>query len=311
MEVSQTGTTEATATGKKDIGTPAKGIVTVFNSSDNQRTIAAGTTITSSNDLEFTLDKSVTVASASGDIFSVTTPGKANVNVTAVEIGTAGNLPSNTKFSFSADNSIAAKNDSAFSGGTKKSITVVSKEDIAKLESDLIKKLEEKARDEISSNISKEKILLPEFIKTNLSSKKFDKKEGDEANKISLSATANYQTFAYSKKDIASFIEDILKTAGNLTLDENRITTSAKDIKATGTTEVATTLTISGFLLPKINQEDLAKQISGKNIKDAQNLLTTIPQVESAIIKISPNIPLLPQNLPGVEKLKFTINFNE
>ena len=71
----------------------------MFNNGDSGITIAAGTVITSSNDLKFITDKAVSVASASGDIFSGTEPGKADVSVTAEKFGSNYNLPSDTKFS--------------------------------------------------------------------------------------------------------------------------------------------------------------------------------------------------------------------
>ncbi len=312
QDVLENGSASTNATGTKDIGTPSKGTVTVFNSSTNSsRTIDAGTIITSSNDLKFTLDKSVTVASASGDFFSGTTPGKANVNVTAADIGTNFNLPSNTKFSFAADSSIAAKNDNPFSGGTKKNITVVSKDDIAKLESDLAKSLEQKAKDDIGKKTSGNMILLPVFISETLSNKSLDKNAGDEASKVTLKADVNYKSIVYSKSDLVSFAKDILKPSDNLVLDEGRISTDVKNIKVKSDNEVGTTLGISGFLVPKIDQSSLAKKISGKNIKDAQVILASISQISSTTIKITPNIPLLPKTLPAAGKIKFVINSNE
>lgn len=312
VEVTENGSVSTNATGKKDIGTEAKGTVTIFNQNLSSISVPANTTITSSNNLKFTTDKSVTVASASAkDEFSPTNPGTASVTVTAVEIGTNGNLPSNTKFSFS-NSTIAAKNDNPFSGGTKKSITVVSKEDITELENELIKNLEDKAKENVTKKISGDSTLLPIFVSKTISNKNFDKKEGDEASQITLKADVTYASISYSKNDIISFTKEAFKEdLGGLVLDEDKITTNVKEIKNTKSDEVSTSLEIKGLLSPKIDQKDLAKQISGKNITKAQNILSSINQVAMATIKISPNIPLLPKNLPGAEKIKFQINSNE
>ena len=114
LSTTQEGSVSTKTTGKKEVGDKAKGTVTVFNSSSSPQNLSSGTTITSSNDLEFTLDKSITVASASGDIFSGTTPGKVDVPVTAKKIGQEYNLPSNIKFTVGGSSSIAAKNDDPF-----------------------------------------------------------------------------------------------------------------------------------------------------------------------------------------------------
>lgn len=314
VDVTENGSTTTNATGKKDIGTPAKGKVTIFNNSDLKRTLAAGTAITSSNNLKYKLDSSITVASqsASGDDFSTKTitPGKIDVNVTASDIGPTYNLPSNTKFTLD-DPTIVAKNDNAFSGGTKKTITVVSEDDISKLESDLVKNLEGKAKDDVTKKISGEKILLPVFVSEGLDKKTFDKKEGEEATKVTLKADVNYKSITYNKSDLVDFAKTILQIQDSLILDESRITTIVKNVKVKNTSEASTTLEISGFLLPKIDNAVLAQKISGKNIAEAQDILTKIPQVSSATIKISPNIPLLPKTIPSAGKIKFVTNSNE
>src|SRR6185369_85908 len=86
-------------TGKKDVGNKAKGTVTVYNNDNSSTKLTSGTAIKSSNGLTFLLDKDITIASASGDIFSGTKPGTVDVGVTARDIGTESNLPSGTKFS--------------------------------------------------------------------------------------------------------------------------------------------------------------------------------------------------------------------
>ncbi|MEK7551379.1 MAG: baseplate J/gp47 family protein, partial [Patescibacteria group bacterium] len=146
IPVEEQGSITISTSGKKDIGTSAKGSVTIFNNDTDSVSIDKGTTITSSGGVKFSLDEGVKVASASGDLFSGTKPGTTNVKVTASEIGTEGNLPSGSKFNVGTSKTVAAKNDSAFSGGTKKSVTVVSDKDLAKLRSELPKSLADKAK---------------------------------------------------------------------------------------------------------------------------------------------------------------------
>lgn len=314
IEVSESGSTTTNATGKKDIGTKAKGKVTVFNNSDSSRTLSSGTTITSSNSLQFTLDNSVTIASASGDVFSGTTPGKADVAVTASEIGTEYNLPSNTKFTISNTSSIAAKNDNPFSGGTKKQITVVSKDDIAKLETDLPKSLEGKAKDDIGKKISAEKSLLPVFVDETLGKKDFSKDAGDETSTVTLKAEVSYKSIVYNKSDLKSYALETLKSSGteNLTLDKDKISANVKEIKKKESTKVDTTLEILGFLIPKIEESKLSKEISGKSFSNATKILKEIPQVSNVKISLSPSVPLFPKSLPRSSKnINFKVLVNE
>ena len=144
VSVSEDGKLSTPATGKKQTGDKAKGTVTIFNNNDSPQTLSSGTVITSSNNLNYTLDQSITMASQSGDEFTGTKPGTTNVTVTASNFGTDYNLPSDTKFTIAGTDSIVAKNDNAFSGGTTKNITVVSADDLNKLTADTISSLQNK-----------------------------------------------------------------------------------------------------------------------------------------------------------------------
>ncbi|MCL5970849.1 MAG: baseplate J/gp47 family protein, partial [Patescibacteria group bacterium] len=116
VEVSKNGTLSAPATGKKEIGEKAKGNVTIYSRLTSEKTLTAGTVIASSNDLNFTLDSDVKLASSSADASS--DPTTAKVGVTAKSIGKEYNLPSNTKFTFGdlPATTIVAKNETAFGG---------------------------------------------------------------------------------------------------------------------------------------------------------------------------------------------------
>src|SRR3989344_4009779 len=120
VPIEEEGSVTVDVKGKKDVGEKAKVTVTIFNNDTDPVSLAKGTIITSSNELDFLLDSGVSVASASGDVFSGTKPGTTNANVTAEDIGTEYNLPSDTKFTIGSNKSIGAKNDNAFSGCSKK-----------------------------------------------------------------------------------------------------------------------------------------------------------------------------------------------
>lgn len=314
VSVSEDGSVSTRATGEKEVGDKAKGTVTIFNNAPSSQTISAQTAIKSSNGLDFTLEKSVTVSSASGDIFSGTTPGKTNANVTADKIGQEYNLPSNTKFTIGASTTMAAKNDNPFSGGTKKKITVVSKEDITKLLQNLPKSLEQRAKDNLEKKVSSDKILLPVFISADVSKKDFDKNTNDEAKQATLKGSVDFEGIAYKKIDATNFANELLKTgvSGDLAADPNNIKVQVKDIKEKKNKEVAANVTIVGTLVPKIDEEELSKNISGKSFKDAQDILEKLPQISSVDIKLSFSIPFIQKRLPfSSRNIRITTKINE
>jgi hypothetical protein len=103
----------------------------------------------------------------------------------------ASNLPSGTEFTISgfATTDLVGKNDNPFSGGTSKTVTVISKDDIAKLLTDLPKKLEDKAKNDITGKLSSDKTLLPGFVSENVDKQNFDKNAGDQASQVTLTGT--------------------------------------------------------------------------------------------------------------------------
>ena len=307
----QDGKATIDTTGKKETGDKAKGTVTIFNSADSPRTFTEGTAITSSNNLEFTLDKSVTVASGSSDPINPKS-GQANVTVTASKFGTSYNLPSGTKFTIGELSTVAAKNDDAFSGGTTKNVSVVAKADIDKLTKQVTSDLQKKAREELSKQVTSDSVLLPVFSSEDFSKKSFSKDADDEAQQVSLTAEIEFTGIIYSKKDLISFAKDSFqKELGpNLVIDEKNLSLDVKDFEKTDD-GVSGTMEITAILLPKIDEKSLASEIAGKSLSDAQRRLEGLPKVETVEIRISPSIPFLPKRLPiSSGKIKFIIEKN-
>jgi len=296
LTISENGTISTDATGKKDVGTASKGSVTIFNIATNALTLPASTKITSPNGLIFTLDNAVTVAS--GDAILGASTG--TVKVTASDIGQEYNLPSGTKFTVSGqDSSVAAKNDSAFSGGTKKSVTVVSADDIQKLLGGLPKQLEDKAKTDIQPKVTGDNVLLTSFVDESVdkSTESLNQKAGDQASNVTLKGTVNFQALTYNNADMLKLAQSLFG-GSDTQISQSNLSVNAKNIGINKDGSVSVDLTISAGLLPKIDNDSVTKQITGMSITKAKNLLSNMPQVESVAINLKPNIPLLSQNLP-------------
>ena len=304
ITVSETGSVNEKATGSKAIGSPAKGQVTIFSRLTNTTTIPAGTNFivndpgNSDDGLKFTLDNDTQVASFSGDPSepSITVT---NVSLTSADIGSNYNLPSGTKFDISgfSNSDISAKNDNAFSGGSKKTITVVSKADVDKAATDLINNLQNQAKADTQTKVDGN-FLVPSFIAEQVGNKKLSKNIGDQANSFNMNATAQYQSIVASKTDLLSFAKNILKekVADNL-LQNNLISYSINNLKNSGS-NISFSFNAKAKLVPVFDEKSLAKNISGKNILTAEKLINSINQVNNVKIDLFPQFPLLPKLIP-------------
>lgn len=305
VTVEEKGKATKAATGKKEVGTPAKGTVTIYNKTSQSKTLSSGTILTTTNDLTFALDTSVTIASASGaaDAFSAITPSTAKANVTAENIGKESNLPSGTVFSIKSfgTNDIAAKNDTAFSGGTKKEVTVVSKNDIAAAITDITNTLEEKAKQDMIQKIDGQNKLLPIITDASFIQEDLDKKLNEEASTFTLSGTVTFESLSYKETDMQLLIKNLLSQNTDPTLTQANTTYDLQDAKQEKNT-ITASVNAKSFLLPKLDNEKIIQSITSKSFTEAKAILLRIPQVSDANITLVPNIPLLPSLLPRMSR---------
>lgn len=315
VSVVETDSSTTEATGTKEIGEKAKGTVTIYNSDlKSGKNIPKESIITSSNNLDFTLDTAVNLASASGDASSIS-PSTQKASVTATKIGKEYNLPSSTKFTVESfdTSTVIGKNETAFSGGSKKEVTVVSKKDRETLLAKISNDLSEKAKDEILKKVPSDKAILPIKLESDIEKTEFDQDIGEEAKSVSLKATITYEGIVYKKNDLEKFSQNLLKDKfRSMVIAKNGITPSLTDIERKNDDEVNATVNVKAMLLPEINKQNIAKQITGNSFEDAKITLSKLPQIANSEVTLNPSIPFLPQMLPRFTKnITIVVNPNE
>lgn len=291
------------ATGSKLVGDRAVGSATIENGLDTAKTFTAGTVITSPSGLKFTLDNSVTVASASGSIGNLIL-GKANVKVTAANIGTDSNLSAGTVFrvgSF-AVTQIDARNDAALSGGSSRQVKAVSKNDVAKLRNDLIQSLKDKARDQLVQQISAEQTLIPESITIQTVSEDLNHKEDEAADDVTLKVTVKARGIVVAKSDIQNMIDAKIKPLIPQGFAAPLESSQSFIVKKTDNNSVSFDTKVTAKILPGYNFPDIVKNIVGKSLSKAKLYLEKLDGVSQIDILISPNLPVFPASLPHVFK---------
>jgi hypothetical protein len=293
-------------TGTKLVGDPAKGEVTIFNRTEGAKEFTAGTVIIGPGDLEFALDDEVTVASESAGPDYTKVPGKATVSVTAVEIGTEGNLAAESEFSIAdySSSDYIARNGSAFTGGTSREVSVVSEKDQEDLLSALTEELEQKATDELNQKLSPDTKLLEESLTDKVVEKGYSKKTGEESDELSLSLKSKFSALTYKEEDFKGLVEDQIRetvpSGFEFKKEESEISFDLVEVEEDGSARF--TATLKANLLPKIDLEEIRKNLAGKYPELGELYLDNLPNVVGFEAKITPHLPRRLETFPRLAK---------
>lgn len=292
VEKEVTGELEDNTTGTKVVGDKAKGKVTIYNATTGDKKLVAGTVFTAPNNLKFTLDTEVVVASSSGTAESAKA-GTADVAVTATNIGTESNIGAKTKFSvanFDQGSYVAINND-ALSGGSSREIQAVSKEDHAKLENLLTKQLQQQALTALNTDQQQGVRIIPVGTVT-VKSKTYTAKIGDEATTLKLAMTMTATALRYKTSDLVSVATAMLQSSmtDGAVLREEKTQIDPGEVQQTPTTGIQLKATLSSEIIPAVDKQKLAALVVGKTIPQALSILKEQKEIGNAEIAVSPRL---------------------
>lgn len=291
-------------TGKRDVGDKATGEVTIYNLTTQSLAFNKGTDLTT-NGIKFVLADDVKVVSAqisssSGDMVS----GKSKVKVQAANIGPDGNVGAGQKFTLSGlvDPSFV-KNDNAFTGGSKKQVGTVSKQDIQDLKDSILKKAKEEAVSKLKTSSSSGEELIDTLTDTNLDNIKLSKELGEEASNLTMNASANTAYFTYSPKDVRGYLKSTFKgdIPSGFRLDEDKITFEFQDTKQVKD-NISLTILAKAQILKDVAKSDIVNKIVGKRKTEIEKLLKDDFQASGYEIKTSSSLFFLDYWLPFFKK---------
>jgi hypothetical protein len=296
----------ASSTGTKLVGEKAKGKVIIYNRTSSEKSLAAGTKITGPSNLEFTLDEGVKVASESAGSDYVTIPGKAEVGVTAVKLGSEGNLASGSEFSIGnlSKSDFVAKNESGFSEGSSREIQAVAKEDQDKLLADLQKELEAKAIEELKGKLAFGQKLVEESLDTQVAEKTFGQKVGDEVDKFSLKLGIKATALSFGEDEFKQLAEVEIRNLipSDFDYDPGRTEISFEPEDSGEKGVFAFSAHFKANLAPQFNLEEIKKNLLGKKPFIGKTYLDNLPHVVSFEVQISPKLPESIATFPRVLK---------
>lgn len=294
------GTKEIKTTGKKTIGDRAKGEITIYNKTLNTKSLSKGAVLATGK-LKFTLDEDIQVASASEGVGSLTY-GSTKAKATASSIGTESNVGAGTEFSLAdlPGTSYSARNDQAFSGGTSKEVSVVSREDVTNAREEAVKEFTAKGEGELSQKLAAGEKLLDNSSTAKILKEVFSKEVGEEADVLIVKVTLALSAFAYNEDDFYALLDSVVAASVPENYSYKKEDAKIKVENVSGEKDEArvfsTRITLS--LIPNVEVKDLAKALAGKSVEDATEYLKMSSGVSGVEFDIRSPLQNQKQQLP-------------
>lgn len=283
---------EFAATGKKNVGEKAKGVVNFKNSSPSSITIASGTILKNSG-LSYTLNSSVTVPGATlgWSCPGRTCEGSASGTITAAEGGAQYNAATGS-MSISVDD-ISASLRSATSGGTDKTATVVTAGDIEAAKSKLGEQKVDGLKEKLASSFGgSAKVIVESYAESRSNPNPSVAVDGEATGAVTLKTTITASMSAIDKSELKNFVEAKLKDeisgkksqriyddgVDKVTFSQFAVTRSGQTVR----------LTVNGKVGPEIKESNVKDQAKGRSYGEVQSAIEAIDGVEDVDVKFSP-----------------------
>ncbi len=300
-------------TGTKSIGEKAKGQVTVLNYNNSDKTFDKGTVI-SFQGIKFFLEDSVKVASASVASDLSLQPGKSNISAIASDIGPESNLSKNQRFQVDdfPTTQYLAVNSSDLTGGTKKEVRIVSKDDVDSLAKDILAKADKYNNNEIEKKLRSGFKLIKQLSDIKISNQDFSKKIGEEADSVNLKSNVKITYFYYQDKELIMRLISLLKPdiKNDFRLTQERTKYDIKDTKTEKNNKYLLEISAKAKATGDIKRDEILKTIIAKTSNDAEKNVKEKFQATGLEFQIENPIPFLKNRFPFFKKnIDFEVSF--
>ncbi len=277
-----------TATGTKDVGATATGTV-VFSTSDAATaikgvTIPAGTALTSSGGLIYTTDSSLAISQSNFQ--------GATVSVTAAGSGAKYNGASGAVSG--APNKVSASFQGATAGGTDKTITVVTKEDIQKAADQLNSQDTNGIKKQLASQFTGGVVSIDQSFKTDTSAVAATPAVDQESTdgKAVLAGSVHYTLTGVSKNEIDQYLNAYYANQLKDSKTQRVYDNGAKDVTFTNVTAATSgygaTMVATAKIGPTIDDTAIKNATKGKRFGDIQSTIEAIQGVDNVDVKFWP-----------------------
>ncbi len=302
-------------TGEKIVGEKAKGEITIYNKTTEEKKFKKGTDIIyrdkDDDKFVYELRDDITVGPSvddpgppPGEIW-----GSADVEVEAKEIGKDYNIDKGEDLEVEDqdDSDFVAKVNKDIDGGKEETIKIVAQEDMDKAIQTLQENSKEKALKALDQKITGDQKLISGSENVAVVKETFSHKLGDETEELKLSQTFSAKCLTYVSGDLNTLVDTLTESfvpEGFELSDKER----AVNVEVLGNTE--TTLlndseadlqvTLKTFVVTDISEDSIKQALMGLTVNEAEKYLGSIRNVKTYELSINPHVPFF-DNVPKDE----------
>lgn len=307
VTLSESGNTEE----KSEVGEFAKGAVTLYNATNAEINLSAGTVLTGGGK-QFKLSEATVIPAQKEEInetISQITKGTKIVAVTASAIGPEYNVSAGTVFSVTGYESAAlyGQNFATFTGGTKEEIYIVTEKDVLRIGEKLEKDLEEQLKQQLKDLYPSDKWALIEsqikFEKgTGVERFQIDVPIGSEATIINVTAELKASAVYYNIDELEAAVKELLVLDYNGKISEdgeqgivNATLDSKFSVNISSVTVTDGTVNINmladGVMRTSIDIVKTSQELKGMGWEEGLEYLNNLPSMRQ-----DPEVVLMPEN---------------
>ena len=291
----KTDSAKVSSTGKKDIGTKATGTISIYNCTDNDVVLPAGTTF-SNNGYSFGTDADATIPNS--DFFSAGSGGACKKNrnksvaVTAIQAGGSSNLSAGREYTSSFASTVTGTG-SAMGGGTSNVVTVVSPEDITSAQSQLTDKSKNAALEDVKQQLVVANLVpLTDTLTQTAPTYTYSAAAGDQVADVTVTSVVSYNMLGVAQDDLKAIIEASLTkqitSSQQKILDNGLGSKTLSLIDKKSPSEQRLSITTNATIGPDINSAAIAKEFAGKKRGDILQSLSVRAGVKDVTVTYSP-----------------------
>ncbi len=286
------------ATGEKNVGEKASGLAVFYNQTGLIQPLTPENDLVTDNGLVFHVKHNIEIPKAEVSPEGNIVYGTITAPIVAAEAGEAGNVGAVRltiiDLPFTKQSKIYAQVKDQLSGGSDKTIKVVSEDDLKKAQNELIGELRPKLRLEMENKLNEGEVLNDKLLDYELA--KVDKvvEVDEEVDEFKMKVTLKLKALVWNENKIKQLV--IKKISDNLT-DNKKVVSSSKDIFKVEVKEAdfnkeqakLEIYTVNQVTLP-IDISSLREKIKGLKEYQARRLLLAEPSIKDVRFKFSYSI---------------------